>query len=353
MGSLAPVALRRERQPASGADVSSLDEQTVTIRWEPDLLEQLPDTTPVAFITPCPEPVLMQRDGLVWSLQEFVESVCRRLAERAPESNRTRLLLEAWRQANDQSSPDYGAQLIAARMGARWSELQAAQRDHLRQAAELGRAGLEVVAAAPSLDELPETLAFAHAVMKRTESAAAAPKWRDQVLAMHAAPIRSLKPWVMGWKAAEALRRALHLPSDHLGFSPDAVGLVLEDGGRAPLACDSVISWSSGRAPIRWLGKDRPSDNGFARLRDIYAPLFDGPLSGLHVRTFSANFTGIRPIANAFAAELFAPIAAIRPLLPRNRRITSDDLTEIAERLGAPYKCVEHQVENRRDLRQR
>ena len=82
--------------------------------------------------------------------------------------------------------------------------------------------------------------------------------------------------------------------------------------------------------------------------RDLYFFAFGGPVEEPFARVVSRRVAGSSSIANAFAAELLAPIEAVKELVGTRRSMDTFELGEVAASLQAPTSCVRHQVENHR-----
>lgn len=161
-------------------------------------------------------------------------------------------------------------------------------------------------------------------------------------------------PWTRGWSAARAFRSAMkwneaEAPPDlepAIGFSLDAARV--EDRLRG--SDDSLVAWGPGRRPVRARGVARRSEarERFLFARDLYPLLFEAEPARAHARYLSSGDAGTNPIANAFAAEVIAPVEAVREALGKQVWLDDDQLAALARRLRAPTGCVRHQIRNHR-----
>ena len=129
---------------------------------------------------------------------------------------------------------------------------------------------------------------------------------------------------------------------DALGFTPVSA---LVSGRRG----DSLVAWTGGHLLIRARpsgDQPRGSRERFLTLRDYFPPLFESTPEASHARFLVEGSTGSNPEANAFAAELLAPVIGLRRRLSGVVRVTEEDLVDLANELEAPYGGVRHQVYN-------
>jgi hypothetical protein len=295
-------------------------------------------------------------------VQDFIQSVVNRLRELVPQHPRGRDLLEAWRLVSDRGCTDHGAQRLSARLGLLWWDMGESERDKVRGLASRKLSVLEdTLIDIASLERMDEYLQAAAQAWRHCERAPPAPlAWkalqaelaqqRDEALAT-ASP-----PWRLGWERARRYRQVLGLADSASPQGEDlGSGLRLEQHMTPLGEVDSIVAWKAGHLPLRLLpahgASDQPSRQGFARARDLHAVLFEQSPETDYAHVFSRAIAGASSVANAFAAELIAPVQRIKQLLEGRTIVDEDDIADIARELSAPYKCVWHQIDNHRLVR--
>jgi len=325
-----------------------LDEAIIELRWEASRGDCSDEFERVLFRSVGVTRVVEQ--DLARSLADFVESVMARLAAKATDSPRVTALEEYWRAARDERAPVFSESRFAARLGLHWWTLDETRRVELARIAAqvtnpVARAGVELA----DLEGLLAWCRQADEIWSQCTSAGAATAGWDDLRAAVKLPreaSRSTAPWHRGWEAARVLRDARGF--DH-GEPVDARMLMREVGAKPIDGSDprlrSVVGWSAGRRPVV---AQFPGGKSFAMARDLYPLLFRGNTSSDFACILSPAIRDQLPVANAFATELIAPIERVRNALGAIDRVDAMTIDEVAAKIGAPYSCVQHQIENHR-----
>jgi Zn-dependent peptidase ImmA (M78 family) len=173
-------------------------------------------------------------------------------------------------------------------------------------------------------------------------------------LVLHRRP----RPWLTGWGAAQALRDALRLPID------DA------PGGELPVWMESRCGWPAdrqvfdlppqggnietvnlrrrGQTPVVATSARSQQARRFRLARALYYFLFAHPGSDeASIADSLLIDSGERSEANAFAAELLAPVAWLRREAPPSGVWSQERVEEAARNLQVSPIVVIHQIENR------
>jgi hypothetical protein len=112
-----------------------------------------------------------------------------------------------------------------------------------------------------------------------------------------------------------------------------------------PPGVDAVVAWRSGRKPVRVRQEGGRMAERFAQARDLYSLLFGPGPETDHAFVFSKRIAGRNSVANAFAAELLAPVALLKARIG-TRAVGPEEVETIAHDIGSPLLCVLHQLRN-------
>jgi hypothetical protein len=295
----------------------------------------------VAFLQPV-EPTSIPLVSVKEALASFVDLVVRRCEESAPDSPRTRELRAAWERATNPADPSRPLARWATRLGLAWAHLSEAQQEGLRSLiASHSEALLNATDVLPWM-----TLEATERMLHHLRAKLATDEEVDPAMAVLKERLRpsvGSTAWKSGWQDAEAFRNVAGLPRDvpvvvaswtRWRETPAIEGLASD-------LSDSVVGWLPGRQPIRMLG--RPTR--FRDARDLWSAYFGGKSDTLTVVALGGRGV-FRPVANAFATELLAPIDVVRRHVGSASFVRVERVDEIAEELGAPPNCVRHQIEN-------
>jgi hypothetical protein len=330
--------------------IARIDDGHAQLIWQPD--REGPSTRFERVLFQDGGQAVVEIDALRSSLADFVLGVLARLRAAAPAAVRTIDLENAWRMAADPAAPGGAARALAARLGLLWDDAAASTLMRIgRLASEplpLVVERLLDVATLPTLDSVIEEGSAIAAACATTGSAPE--DWEVLWRGIDRTPARSpsRQPWQQGWDAARRLRRALGTADDaplEVADLSMRLGPIEKPLGLA--AVDAVVAWEGGKRPLRASLPLRGHRARFALARDLHPLLFGPPPHSPHVAVHSRMIIGSAAVANAFAAELLAPVAGIVRLLGGRRVVERLELDEIAQELGdAPPACVSHQVEN-------
>lgn len=157
------------------------------------------------------------------------------------------------------------------------------------------------------------------------------------------------RPWQTGWAAARAVRAALGLTQDapsHEVFERSSVRV--DDVATASslgTEVDSIHVKEPGGPPrVVTIRRDQNAQR-FRAARALFHGLYGGR------DRFIAESPLVRsPEANAFAAELLAPVKRLESRRPENGSWTESDLVATAKELGAAPDVIRHQVQNHHEL---
>jgi len=295
------------------------------------------------------------RPRLEADLGEFLDRVVGRMRSDAQKAGTAEDLAEIWRVLRSPEHSQRRAWRTAAMLGADWWTLGPQERARIERLCDepMSRV-LDSLLEATSLAELERSVAGARTVgeaCSRTPDSSGGEwlKLRRTVESTRKELPAGTAPWDRGWAAARRLRAAVGHPQNKPA-SPEklAAPLLVHSGEHDLTAVDSILAWSAGRSPVRFSRPARTRRGpGFAWARDLYPVLFEGAPDVEFAHVLSRQIAGSASVANAFAAEILAPIEAVRALLP-SLHISSDDVAEIADELESPYHCVLHQIENHR-----
>ena len=212
--------------------------------------------------------------------------------------------------------------------------------------------GVAEASAAVSLeDRVAQGFGVADAI---PESAAVSPMWRSLEDALEHS--RLDKPWLTGWAAASAFRRAAGLKAT----TPPrkALSAILEERcgwpGRAqlfglpysPAGVDTVHVRLAGSMPVVLTKTNIGSAQRFRIARSLYHFLFGAAGTGSLAIADSPLIPGRLSEANAFAAELLAPVDVIRAEAPSNGVWSVEATRAMANKLSVGPSVVKHQIEN-------
>ncbi len=161
-------------------------------------------------------------------------------------------------------------------------------------------------------------------------------------------------PWTVGWTAASQFR-------DKASMSPLA-----PPGGRLPDLLASQFAWpverqlmsmptrvrgldmitvtAAGRLPLSVTAVTAPEARRFRLAKSLYFALCGDGAPGLVVDSVRMPR---HSEANAFAAELLAPVAFVSSHAPSDRTWEPEDITRVATACAVDPRVVEHQIENR------
>ncbi|MCB9882371.1 MAG: hypothetical protein H6834_11325 [Planctomycetes bacterium] len=285
------------------------------------------------------------------TLGDFVDSVLRRLAERASGNGRAADLATVWASSRSPEHPEFEIVRFAARLGWHWWALRKDRRAEIeaqRKRIEnpIADAGLEAAASMGIEDWIRSS---SQVWTRCTQAESAKDDWRTlrEQLA-HAVPSSNgdSRPWQRGWRAAGRLREVLGKPvvpwdgADRIATLGVLEVLVPGDG-----SFKSIIGWQEDHGPVVGRPREQPTTR-FGRTRDLYPLLFQGTLTRDFGTVLSSRIAGTLPVANAFACELIAPAEYVREALGGRKRVDEEDLEEVAAQLNAPSYCIEHQVRN-------
>jgi hypothetical protein len=216
------------------------------------------------------------------------------------------------------------------------------------------RESLAAVIEASAAPSLEQRLAEAQGVVTRLPRAPEPDaRWRRLEEALG-----SLAPgeeaWLTGWAAAERFRAAIDLPATE----PVSSEVLRARCGWDAWACvhtaetlatgvDAVHVRAPGGPPglvTTWT--TRPAQT-FRIARSLYHGLFGGAATVVaDSRLLGSRFSE----ANAFAAELVAPVERLKQLAPASHVWETEHLDAAAAALGVNRQVVRHQVENREGL---
>lgn len=292
----------------------------------------------------------------------LLDAVALRL-ERVPETPRARDFLERLAQLRAISRVDRRRQQLLARLGFERAPSPAVEDFVTKLAgADPGRPPtvlLETVLACADPERLGSYASWADAVVARA-GAWASDMARLQVVVARAREQdrRRDVPWATGWARAEIAREVLGLPASR---PPGALGVAIAHATRwnpethvvtvahGDPGLDTVVAWLGGCAPGLVLTRRyAPEARRFRVARALHAILFEAPPTGHFFAAASPRVPGALSVANAFAAELLAPAAAVEAALPPGAWFTPEDVAGAARKLGVDRRVVEHQVTNRR-----
>jgi len=290
-------------------------------------------------------------------LAEFVDGVIRRLMAAAPNHERTMGLREDWNLVRSPDMPQHAAQTLAARLGLLWWDMEETERKRIL---ELSGLMLNPVSSdlldSARLEESGEALKFGDAMWNRCVGTPDLPKkWRDLRKAIEDEGVEvpiTAEPWSRGWECARVYRRVRKLSEKIPLHMEDPLPWVEAPRVRAlPGSADSVIAWRASHAPVRSCVRARQSSSGklrhrFGLARDLYFVAFGARSDEDFARVVSPRVVGSTSIPNAFAAELLAPLEAVKHHLGGANEVDLFTVSEIASKLNAPPMCVRHQVEN-------
>jgi Zn-dependent peptidase ImmA (M78 family) len=334
----------------------------VLFRWTPDVVH-LPGV-PVRFLQ-SGEVVVPREEAEGFLAGQLLEPIARRLD--GGSDPRATSFASAWRTQMAMNAHERRSRVLLARLGLDEGDPLAG--DLAGWLAGLARHGLNPIldalldAAEPASVKADQP--WAEEVWRVCEGAPAIPSrlrvLRDRVGAREAnrdsAPMEA--PWKVGWRRAALLREATGWKTTE--FSPPATQLtsVLKeacalDASRFAMvdtlddpAIDGAVAWSRGKSPTvvfarKWSQKARL----FRMARELHGILFEGAPDEPFARIASAYLPGDLSRANAFAAELLAPMEAVRRLLHGQGCVGDDVLREVASVLRVSPQVVRHQIEN-------
>lgn len=290
------------------------------------------------------------------SCASFIDSVIRRLFAIAPQHPLTLDLSQRWEVVTNPQSADHLPEMLSAFAGDLWDELDQQKRSRLQRLAE---EGIDVVTACllhlSNEADLEEWENRSRRIWQHCVSSAkpVSPGWGDLRGRIHSVPSRIASgdpPWAMGWEAARRYRRAMGLDedarpqvqTDSEGFETDQMDLPLPSN-------ETLIAWHAGRTPLRARGNlagQSPRRATFLDARDLYPLLFESDPGKDFATVVSYRVAGVTSIANAFAAELLAPVTLLKSKLSSVSAIDTNGIGDLASEIDAPFGCVLHQIDN-------
>jgi hypothetical protein len=339
-------SLRAGRQGGAMPDVriARLDRATFAIRSNADRNGLAPGVS-VRFIAE--NDARVSAEGVQGELNRIVEATAARLA--GVNTERVQALLSRW------ASSRTAVATIAGRLGADDEALSEVDRAVIEKAVQ--DPAMEVVvgiaegSAAPTI---PERLEQGWAVSTHEPQAVPVSKpwrWLEERLRRS----RFDRPWLTGWSAAEEFRNAVGLGAqeapgrrlpellrERCGW-PESVQLFsLPD---SPTGVDTVYLKRSESMPSVLTTMMFPQASRFRLARGLYHFLFVGG-SGDYAISDSPLLSGTLSEANAFAAELLAPVERIRANVPASGVWTPKQRSALARMLGVDQRVILHQIEN-------
>ncbi len=331
--------------------VAAREEEGLDIEWRSDADSDADRASfdPVRFVThgrlQLPAAVVEQEFAL------FVDSVLQRLREYAVDDARARQLAEDWRVVRDSRHSDFAAQRCGALLGVLWWDTDPEEREHLRRLADQADNPVLQGCLEPGcFGAIGEIEEFAASLWNESEETNRAPaRWADLWADLRSVtPAANGEPWHAGWSSAETYRRAVGIRGDKVLPAKHWIGAWASlSQSQPPAGIDAVVAWRSGHRPIRVCDSSRGMGERFAKVRDLYPILF-GPGPGEdYAFVFSRQVAGRNSVANAFAAELLAPVALLKSHVASGV-VGLHDVAEIAGRIRAPIQCVLHQIQNHR-----
>jgi hypothetical protein len=294
----------------------------------------------------------IRRALLQTRIADFVTSVLEHLQAIAPEAQRTAALANDWQLVTDSQNQDHEAAVLSAQLGCLWWDMRPELRERIRRLPEelnlVSQGLLEITA----LDELDHNLAVASDVWRRVEGTGEAPdEWlqlREDLQALPPARNGTTPPWIVGWHQADNLRSLIGDTRVALERSDLGTGLPLGELDSAAANADSIVAWKGGHAPLRLhtTVAEKRWHRRFANARDLHPVLFASSPGDDYAQVFSPALSRGDSIANAFAAELVAPRRLLAERLAGTKEIGLGAVIDLAVELGAPWRCVLHQIEN-------
>jgi hypothetical protein len=232
-----------------------LDDHAVDVRWTPDRDPAAAPFERVKFLSQGDLRIgIAELEG---ALAAFVEGVINRLRAEAPDHARTREMIEAWALVRNGASHDFHAQVIAARLGVFWWDMDEAARRVVGELAArpLDPVGTELLEGS-RLEDAMSSLRFGRGVWNRCEEAPEPPrKWRtlrEAIRAETPSLPAAAPPWTRGWESARAFRRASRI-SMRTPIRLDGVlpWVMVTSPRSLPGGAESVLAWRAERAPVR------------------------------------------------------------------------------------------------------
>ncbi len=290
------------------------------------------------------------------SCASFVDSVLRRLSALAPGHHLTVDLARRWELVTNPRASDHLAERLSALAGDLWDELDPQRRTLFQRLAE---DGADVVTACllhlSDGTDLSEWEDRSRRVWRYCVSTAkpVAPEWGDLRGRIRSIPSTSEAgdpPWTLGWEAARRYREAMGMDEDarpevrttDSGLGTEQVDLPLPSN-------ETLIAWHAGRTPIRARSESpgpSPRREMFLNARDLYPLLFESDPGQDFATVISYRVAGVTSVANAFAAELLAPVKLLKRKLSSISSIDTNGIGDLASEIDAPFGCVLHQIDN-------
>ncbi len=310
--------------------------------------------------------VCVSRDAAEASLAAFIGTLAHRLQDAG--DPRSLEFCGAWGRFGRMPAEERRFRSMVARLGIDAEDLSEALGRLLKAWAALGELrdvqpvfGALLDAADP--DRLEADKAWAESLWARCERSKAAPKplrdLRERLADLDpVARSRDPRPWRTGWSRAIATREASsslgrkgRIPADTLAaFLYGECGLARAQVRTAELpepSLDGAVAWASGKAPVFHLSSQtRENARRFRLARDLHEVLFVGDPERPYARVASSCLAGSLSEANAFAAELLAPVKTVEVLLEGSRVADEKRVISIARGLKVDEPVVRHQIRN-------
>jgi len=295
----------------------------------------------VRFTESCDE--VVETAALRSAIRSFVECVLDRLRATCPAAPRLLGLAQLWATATNHDAPQHNAYVRACQSGELWGALAP-------EAVALLEA-LPPRGDLPPLDAVIERIPpgelrswgtwatkswIAASTQERLKASSLLAQLRNDVASARAKPAQ--RSWQRGWDDAKRLRRVLKSRTG-------GTELPQVEAQREKRLADreTMIVRQVDRQPMRMFGG---KSTRFLEVRDLHAVIFD-PQPAIAI-LHSPWLVGSSAVANAFAAEWFAPVERVRAAVKGRWNLDLDDLMEIAASIQAPAECVRRQVENHR-----
>lgn len=286
------------------------------------------------------------------ALASFVEATLDRLGP--VDSPRAERLMRRWRSVRDDR-----VAALAARLGLDDEAIGGPDGDALRALAGKDDAGVvaDVAEASTAPSVAGRIEAAEQALLAVPAGTPVGERWRELVGRLVAE--RHDRPWKTGWRAARVLRQAVGAGEEEPPGERFAEWVAERCGwdairslGDLPADLDGIETVHvrrAGRTPAlgtRFLG--RPEAVRFRLARTLYYFLFSRSGDRDSAVADSPLRTRERSEANAFAAEMLAPVAWMRTVLPAGSTWSEEAVESAAGRAGVSAQVIRHQVENRR-----
>jgi len=277
------------------------------------------------------------------ALAGFVRGVVERCEKRAAAHPRTRALAANWASASGPHSAERAERFVAARLGLAWPHLEPTHRalvERISSAADLSRTGALTAVAPWNSGDVEAALEHVERLLARDGAASTALVSLKRLLRGS----QVAESWRRGWADAAELRDALRVSSDR-PLTHDEVTEGWDVQVERPVFAlerhASIVGWRAGGRPFRLTDRG----NTFRDTRDLWALCFGATHDKPSVVAIGPRGHE-RSVANAFAAELLAPVEAIRRAIGAAPVVSNDEIEEIADAVKAPPLCVLRQIQN-------